>query len=166
MLKIPILRCLFLIGGGYQLNDQYGPATGMARAFRNGITLDDRPNNEGVRAYFVKFGIFGKKCLKTKSPWKGPPWTFLGKLNGTRWYVWMVLRDFCQKIKTSWRRWPGYRGIAQWQSAKDQPTIIANWRKNRNHCDGRRKNLPLKIIMKTWWGIIRWLLSNSKAEGL
>ena len=112
MLKIPILRCLFLIGGGYQLNDQYGPATGMARAFRNGITLDDRPNNEGVRAYFVKFGIFGKKCLKTKSPWKGPPWTFLGKLNGTRWYVWMVLRDFCQKIKTSWRRWPRYCSIA------------------------------------------------------
>ena len=84
MLKIPILRCLFLIGGGYQLNDQYGPATGMARAFRNGITLDDRPNNEGVRAYFVKFGIFGKKCLKTESPWKGPPWTILGNLNGTR----------------------------------------------------------------------------------
>ena len=84
MLKIPILKRLFLIGGGYQLNDQYGPATGMARAFRNGITLDDRPNNEGVRAYFVKFGIFGKFFLKTKSPWKGPPWTFLGKLNGTR----------------------------------------------------------------------------------
>ena len=84
MLKIPILSCLFLIGGSYQLSDQYGPATGMARAFRNGITLDDRPKNEGVRAYFVKFGIFGKKCLKTKSPWKGPPWTILGNLNGTR----------------------------------------------------------------------------------
>ena len=68
MLKIPILKRLFLIGGGYQLNDQYGPATGMARAFRNGITLDDWPKNEGVRAFFVKFGIFGKKCLKTKSP--------------------------------------------------------------------------------------------------
>ena len=25
----------------------------------------------------------------------------------------MVLRDFCQKIKTSRRRWPGYYGIAQ-----------------------------------------------------
>ena len=24
----------------------------------------------------------------------------------------MVLRDFCQKIKTSRRRWPGYYGIA------------------------------------------------------
>ena len=68
MSKIQILKRLFLIGGGYQLNDQYGPATGMARAFRNGITLDGRPKNEGVRAYFVKFGIFRKKCLKTKSP--------------------------------------------------------------------------------------------------
>ena len=29
MLKIPILECLFLIGGGYQLNDQYGPAAGF-----------------------------------------------------------------------------------------------------------------------------------------
>ena len=82
--KIQILKRLFLIGGGYQLNDQYGPATGIARAFRNGITLDGWPKNEGVRAYFVKFGIFWKKCLKTKSPWKGPPWTFLGNLNGTR----------------------------------------------------------------------------------
>ena len=57
MLKIPILRCLFLIGGGYQLNDQYGPATGMARAFRNGVTLDGRAKNEGVMAYFVKFQL-------------------------------------------------------------------------------------------------------------
>ena len=61
MLKIPILKCLFLIGGGYQLNDQYGPATGMARAFRNGITLDDRPKNKGVMAYLVKLEIFGKR---------------------------------------------------------------------------------------------------------
>ena len=68
VLKIPILECLFLIGGGYQLNDQYGPATGMARAFRNGITLDGRPKNEGVRAYFVKLEIFWKKYFKTKSP--------------------------------------------------------------------------------------------------
>ena len=52
--KCPILRCLFLIGGGHQVNDQYGPATGMARAFRNGITLDGRPKNKGVRAYLVK----------------------------------------------------------------------------------------------------------------
>ena len=43
VLKIPILICLFLIGGGHQVNDQYGPATGKARAFRNGITLDGRP---------------------------------------------------------------------------------------------------------------------------
>ena len=43
------------------VNDQYGTATGKARAFRNGITLDGRPKNKGVRAYFVKFGIFGKK---------------------------------------------------------------------------------------------------------
>ena len=41
--KIPILICWFLIGGGHQVNDQYGPATGKARAFRNGITLDVRP---------------------------------------------------------------------------------------------------------------------------
>jgi len=54
VLKIPILICLFLIGGGHQVNDQYGPATGMARAFRNGITLDGRPKNKGVRAYLVK----------------------------------------------------------------------------------------------------------------
>ena len=26
----------------------------------------------------------------------------------------MVLRDFCQKIKTSRRRWPGYYGIAHY----------------------------------------------------
>ena len=26
----------------------------------------------------------------------------------------MVLRDFCQKIKTSQRRWPGYCGIAHY----------------------------------------------------
>ena len=43
-----------LIGGGNQVNDQYGPATGIARAFRNGITLDGRPKNKGVRAYFLK----------------------------------------------------------------------------------------------------------------
>ena len=52
--KFVILSCLFLIGGGNQVNDQYGPATGMARAFRNGITLDGRPKNKGVRAYFLK----------------------------------------------------------------------------------------------------------------
>ena len=57
MSKCPILKCLFLIGGGHQVNDQHGPATGMARAFRNGITLDGRPKNERVREYFVKFGI-------------------------------------------------------------------------------------------------------------
>ena len=67
MLKIPILKCLFLIGGGHQVNDQYGPATGMARAFRNGITLDGRPKNDGVRAYFVKLEIFWKKYFKTES---------------------------------------------------------------------------------------------------
>ena len=61
MLKIQILICLFLIGGGHQVNDQYGPATGKARAFRNGITLDGRPKNKGVKAYFVKFRIFWKK---------------------------------------------------------------------------------------------------------
>ena len=61
MLKIPILKCLFLIGGGHQVNDQYGPATGMARAFRNGITLDGRPKNKEVRVYFVKLEIFLKK---------------------------------------------------------------------------------------------------------
>ena len=54
MFKIQILICLFLIGGGHQDNDQYGPATGKARAFRNGITLDERPKNKGVRAYLVK----------------------------------------------------------------------------------------------------------------
>ena len=54
MLKIQILICLFLIGGGHQVNDQYGPATGKARAFQNGITLDGRPKNKGVRAYLVK----------------------------------------------------------------------------------------------------------------
>ena len=61
MLKIPILICLFLIGGDHQVNDQYGPATGKARAFRNGITLDGQPKNKGVRAYLVKLEIFGKK---------------------------------------------------------------------------------------------------------
>ena len=61
VIEIPILKCFFLIGGGYQLNDQYNPATGMARAFRNCITLDGRPKNEGVRAYFVKLEIFWKK---------------------------------------------------------------------------------------------------------
>ena len=61
MLKIPILKCLFLIGGGYQLDDQCDPATGMARAFQNGITLDDWPKNKGVMAYLVKLEIFGKK---------------------------------------------------------------------------------------------------------
>ena len=61
MFKIQILKCLFLIGGGHQVNDQYGPATGKARAFRNGITLDGRPKNKGMRAYFVKFWIFWKK---------------------------------------------------------------------------------------------------------
>ena len=50
-----------LIGGGNQVNDQYGPATGIARAFRNGITLDGRPKNKGVRANLVKLEIFGKK---------------------------------------------------------------------------------------------------------
>ena len=36
-------KCLLLIGGGHQVNDQYYPATGKARAFRNGITLDGQP---------------------------------------------------------------------------------------------------------------------------
>ena len=53
-LKIPILKCLFLIGGGHQVNDQYCPATGKARAFRNGITLDGRPKNKEMREYIVK----------------------------------------------------------------------------------------------------------------
>ena len=61
MPKCPILKCLLLIGGAHQVNDQYGPATGMARAFRNGITLDGQPKNKGVRAYLVKLEIFGKK---------------------------------------------------------------------------------------------------------
>ena len=52
---------LISLGGGHQVNDQYGPATGKARAFRNGITLDGRPKNKGVKAYFVKFRIFWKK---------------------------------------------------------------------------------------------------------
>ena len=52
--KCPILNCLLLISGGHQVIDQYGPATGIARAFRNGITLDGRPKNKGVRAYLVK----------------------------------------------------------------------------------------------------------------
>ena len=104
MLKIPILGCLFLIGGGYQLNDQYGPATGMARAFRNGITLDGRPKNEEVRAYFVKFRIFGKKCLKTKSPWKGPPpggFKFLKKIgkNSPKSKLWPGTPNFWPSIK-------------------------------------------------------------------
>ena len=30
----------------------------------------------------------------------------------------MVLRDFCQKIKTSRRRWPGYCGIAPYKVYK------------------------------------------------
>ena len=46
--------CLFLIGGGHQVNDQYGPATGKARAFRNGITLDVGQKLRGFRAYLVK----------------------------------------------------------------------------------------------------------------
>ena len=52
--KFLILSCLFLIGGGNQVNDQYGPAMGMARAFRNGITLDGWPKNKRARAYLVK----------------------------------------------------------------------------------------------------------------
>ena len=66
----------------------------------------------GVRTYFVKLVIFWKKSLKTKSPWKGHLWMFFGNLNGTRWYVQMVLSDFCEKIKISRWRWPGYCGIA------------------------------------------------------
>ena len=61
VLKIPILKCLFLIGGGHQVNDQYCPATGKARAFRNGITLDGWPKNKEVRVYFVKLENFLKK---------------------------------------------------------------------------------------------------------
>ena len=59
--KFPILRCLFLIGGVHQVNDQYGPAPGKAGAFRNGITLDGRPKNKGLRVYFVKLENFLKK---------------------------------------------------------------------------------------------------------
>ena len=64
MLKIPILICLFLIGGDHQVSDQYDPTTGKARAFRNGITLDGQPKNKGVRAYFVKLEIFLEKIPK------------------------------------------------------------------------------------------------------
>ena len=63
MLKNPILKCLFLIGGGHQVNDQYGPAMGKARAFRNGITLDGRPKNKEVRVYFVKLENFFEKIV-------------------------------------------------------------------------------------------------------
>ena len=61
MSKCPILKCLLLIGRAHRVNDQNGPATGMARAFQSGITLDGRPKNKGVRGYFVKLKIFGKK---------------------------------------------------------------------------------------------------------
>ena len=61
MPKCPILKCLLLIGGGHQVNDQHDPATGMARAFRNGITLAGRPENKEVRVYFVKLENFLKK---------------------------------------------------------------------------------------------------------
>ena len=42
------------------------------------------------------------------------PVDVFGHFNGTRWYVyvWMVLNDFCEKIKFLWCRWPGYCGIA------------------------------------------------------
>ena len=74
----------------------------------------------GVRTYFAKLEIFWKKCLKTKSLWKGHLWTFFGNLNGTRWYVQMVLSDFCEKIKISRRRWPGYCGIALYTCLKPE----------------------------------------------
>ena len=132
MLKIPILKCLFLIGGGHQVNDQYCPATGKARAFRNGITLDGPPKNKEIRVYIVKLEIFLKKYYKTKSPWKRPLWTFWGNLNGTRWYVWMVLWDFCQKINTSQRRWPRYCGIAHLLLKHWIKPQCYNWRNGGN----------------------------------
>ena len=61
VLKILILNSLFFNSGGHQVNDQYCPVTGKARAFRNGKTLDGRPKNKGLRVYFVKLENFLKK---------------------------------------------------------------------------------------------------------
>ena len=47
------------------------------------LTLDGRPKNKGLRAYFKKIEIFwknlryfGKICKKIWSPWQGPTLTF------------------------------------------------------------------------------------------
>ena len=55
------------------------------------LTLDGWPKNKRVRASFIKFGIFEKRYLKTKSPGRAP----LGRFKA----IWMVLGD---KYEWSW----------------------------------------------------------------
>ena len=44
------LKCSYLIGQGSDFYLQYASANVLSIAFRNGMTLENRPKNEAVRA--------------------------------------------------------------------------------------------------------------------
>ena len=46
---------------------------GMVRAFKIGMTLDDRPKIGGSRPYLRFWSISSKISKKFKTPWRGPP---------------------------------------------------------------------------------------------
>ena len=81
--KFSYLKCSFLIGQGSELLLQYTPATVLSRAFRNGMTLKNRPKNEGMIANSLFWGYFYQNLKKSKTPGWGPLEPFLVHPNGT-----------------------------------------------------------------------------------
>ena len=48
--KFSFLKCSYLIGQGSDFYLQDDPATVLSIAFQNGMTLENQPKNEGIRA--------------------------------------------------------------------------------------------------------------------
>ena len=74
------------------------PATGMARAFRNGMTLDDWPKIGGSRPSLRFWSIFFHFFQKSKTPWRGPLLRYLDPLKRILGYVYWSLRHSHEKI--------------------------------------------------------------------
>ena len=54
----------------------------LSIAFRNGMTLENRPKNEGMRTKFLFWCYFYQNLKKSKTPGWGPLGPFLGHRNG------------------------------------------------------------------------------------
>ena len=81
--KFSFLKCSYLIGGGSDFYLQDDPATVLSTAFRNGMTLENWPKNEGMRAKSLFWCYFYQNLKKSKTPGWGPLGPFLGHPNGT-----------------------------------------------------------------------------------